>query len=61
MILPAFHVEGAFVYLRNDLQGAPLSLLDELSQLVGKGSIRTDTPKTAAPCVPGYRPWAVIS
>ena len=61
MTLPAFHVEGVFVYLRNDLQGAPLSLLGELSQLVGKGSIRTDTPKTAAPSVPGYRPWAVVT
>ena len=62
MTLPAFHVEGTFVYLRNDLQGAPLSLLGELSQLVGKhGSIRTDTPKTAAPPVPGYRPWAVVT
>ena len=62
MILPAFHVEGVFIYLRNDLQGAPLALLGELSQLVGKhGSIRTDTPKTAAPPVPGYRPWAVVT
>lgn len=61
MTLPAFHVEGAVVYLRNDLQGAPVDLLDELSQLVGKGSIRTDADKTAAPPVPGYRPWAVIS
>ena len=62
MTLPAFHVEGALVYLRNDLDGAPLSLLGELSQLVGKhGSIRTDTPKTAAPWVPGYRPWAVVT
>ena len=60
MTLPAFHVEGAVVYLRNDLRGAPLSLLGELSQLVGKGSIRTDADKTSAPCVPGYRPWAVI-
>ena len=62
MILPAFHVEAGFVYLRNDLQGAPLDQLDELSQFVGKhGSIRTDTPKTAAPPVPGYRPWAVVT
>ena len=60
MTLPAFHAEGVFVYLRDDLDGAPLALLGELSQLVGKhGSIRTDTPKTAAPPVPGYRPWAV--
>ena len=41
MILPAFHVEAGFVYLRNDLQGAPLDRLGELSQLIGKGSIRT--------------------
>ena len=62
MTLPAFHVEGVFVYLRNDLQGAPLDRLGELSQLVGKhGSIRTDTPKSAAPPVPGYRPWAVVT
>ena len=62
MTLPAFHVEGTFVYLRDNLQGAPLSLLGELSQLVGKhGSIRTDAPKTAAPPVPGYRPWAVVT
>ena len=62
MTPPAFHDEGAIVYLRNDLQGAPLDQLGELSQLVGKhGSIRTDTPKTSAPCVPGYRPWAVIT
>ena len=61
MTLPAFHVESAVVYLRNDLQGAPLSLLGELSQLIGKGSIRTDADKTSAPPVPGYRPWAVIS
>ncbi len=62
MTLPAFHVEAGFVYLRNDLQGAPLSLLGELSQLVGKhGSIRTDTPKTGAPPMPGYRPWAVVT
>jgi hypothetical protein len=61
MTLPAFHVEGAFVYLRNDLDGAPLSLLGELSRLVGKGSIRTDTVKTGAPPVPGYRPWAVVT
>jgi hypothetical protein len=60
--LPAFRLEGAIVYLRNDLQGAPLSLLDEISQLIGKhGSIRTDTPKTSAPCVPGYRPWAEVA
>ncbi len=61
MTLPAFHIEGAFIYLRNDLQGAPLALLGELSQLVGEGSIVTDTPKTVAPCVPGYRPWAVVT
>ncbi len=61
MTLPAFHVEGVFIYLRNDLDGAPLSLLGDLSQLVGEASIRTDTPKTAAPPVPGYRPWAVIT
>ena len=61
MTLPAFHIEGAIVYLRDDLDGAPLDLLGELSQLVGKGSIRTDTPKTAAPPVPGYRPWAVVT
>ena len=61
MTLPAFHVEGTFVYLRDDLDGAPLALLGELSQLVGKGSIRTDLPKTAAPPVPGYRPWAVVT
>ena len=61
MTLPAVHVEAGFVYLRDDLQGAPLSLLGELSQLVGKGSIRTDIPKTAAPPVPGYRPWAVVT
>ena len=61
MTLPAFHVEGVFVYLRNDLDGAPLSLLGEMSQLVGEASIRTDTPKTAAPPVPGYRPWAVVT
>ena len=61
MTLPAFHVESAVVYLRNDLDGAPLDRLGELSQLVGKyGSIRTDLPKTAAPCVPGYRPWATV-
>lgn len=61
MTLPAFHVEPPFVYLRNDLDGAPLSKLGELAQLIGKGSIRTDLPKTAAPCVPGYRPWAVVT
>ena len=61
MTLPAFHFESPFVYLRNDLGGAPLSLLGELSQLVGKGSIRTDAPKTDAPPVPGYRPWAVVT
>ena len=61
MTLPAFHVEGTFIYLRNDLDGAPLDRLGELSQLVGNGSIRTDTPKTAAPPVPGYRPWAVVT
>ena len=62
MTLPAFHVEAAFVYLRNDLNGAPLDQLGELSQLVGKhGSIRTDTPKTAAPPVLGYRPWATVT
>ena len=62
MTLPAFHVEAGFVYLRDDLQGAPLALLGELSQLVGKhGSIRTDSAKTAAPPVPGYRPWAVVT
>lgn len=61
MTLPAFHVEDTIVYLRNDLQGAPLSLLGELSQLVGKGAIRTDTAKTGAPPVPGYRPWAVVT
>ena len=61
MTLPAFHIEGAFIYLRNDLQGAPLSLLGELSQLVGEASIRTDAPKTDAPPVPGYRPWAVVT
>ena len=61
MILPAFHVEAGFVYLRNDLDGAPLSLLGELSQLVGKDSIRTDLPKAGAPSVPGYRPWAVVT
>ena len=60
MTLPAFHVEGAVVYLRNDLQGAPLSLLGELGQLIGKGSIRTDADKTSAPPVPGYRPWATV-
>ena len=60
MTLPAFHVARGFVYLRDDLQGAPLALLGELSQLIGKGSIRTDTPKTAAPPVPGYRPWATV-
>ena len=61
MTLPAFHVEGAVVYLRNDLQGAPVDLLGELSRLTGKGSIRTDADKTAAPPVPGYRPWAVVT
>ena len=62
MTLPAFHVEGAVVYLRDDLRGAPLDRLDELTQITGKhGSIRTDTPKTAAPPVPGYRPWAVVT
>ena len=61
MTLPAFHVEGTFIYLRNDLDGAPLDRLGELSQLVGNGSIRTDTPKTGAPPVPGYRPWAVVT
>ena len=62
MTLPAFHVEGAVVYLRNDLTGAPLDRLGELSQLIGEGSsIRTDADKTSAPPVPGYRPWAVIS
>ena len=61
MTIPAFHVEAGVVYLRNDLRGAPLALLGELSQLIGTGSIRTDAAKTAAPCVPGYRPWAVIS
>ena len=62
MTLPAFHIEGAVVYLRNDLEGAPVDLLGELSQLTGKhGSIRTDADKTSAPPVPGYRPWAVIS
>ena len=61
MTLPAFHVESAVVYLRNDLDGAPLDRLGELSQLIGKGSIRTDADKSSAPCVPGYRPWAVIS
>lgn len=62
MTLPAFHVESAVVYLRNDLDGAPLDRLGELSQLIGEGSsIRTDAAKTAAPPVPGYRPWAVIS
>ena len=61
MTLPAFHVEGAVVYLRNDLEGAPVDRLNELSQFVGKGSIRTDADKTSAPPVPGYRPWAVIS
>ena len=61
MILPAFRVEAGFVYLRNDLEGAPLDRLGELSQLTGKGSIRTDADKTSAPPVPGYRPWAVIS
>ena len=61
MILPAFRVEAGFVYLRDDLQGAPLSLLGELDQLTGKhGAIRTDLPKTPAPCVPGYRPWATV-
>ena len=62
MTLPAFHVESAVVYLRNDLEGAPLDRLGELSQLVGKyGSIRTDADKTSAPCVPGYRPWAAVT
>lgn len=61
MTLPVFHVEGSVVYLRNDLRGVPLDRLGELSQLIGEGSIRTDADKTAAPCVPGYRPWAVIS
>lgn len=60
MILPAFRVEAGFVYLRDDLQGAPLSLLGELGQLIGKGSIRTDADKTSAPPVPGYRPWATV-
>ena len=61
MTLPAFRVEAGFVYLRDDLQGAPLSLLGELDQLTGKhGAIRTDLPKTPAPCVPGYRPWATV-
>ena len=60
MTLPAFHVEAGLVYLRNDLQGAPLSKLGELSRLVGEGSIRTDADKRGAPCVPGYRPWATI-
>ena len=60
MILPAFRVEAGFVYLRNDLQGAPLDRLGELSQLIGKGSIRTDADKSSAPCVPGYRPWATV-
>ena len=62
MTLPAFCLEGAIVYLRDDLQGAPLDRLDELSQLVGKyASIRTDAPKTPAPPVPGYRPWATVT
>ena len=61
MTLPAFHVEDTIVYLRDDLQGAPLSLLGDLSQLVGEASIRTDAPKTDAPPVPGYRPWAVVT
>ena len=61
MTLPALHIEGAFIYLRDDLQGAPLSLLGELSQLVGEASIRTDAPKTDAPPVPGYRPWATVT
>ena len=61
MTLPAFHVEGVFVYLRNDLDGAPLSLLGEMSQLIGKyGSIRTNAPKTALPVL-GYRPWATVT
>ena len=61
MTLPAFHVEGVFVYLRNDLDGAPLDRLGELSRLTGKhGAIRTDGDKTAAPPVPGYRPWATV-
>ena len=62
MTLPAFHLEGTIVYLRNDLDGAPLDRLDELSQLIGKhGAVRTDAAKTAAPPVPGYRPWAVVT
>ena len=61
MTLPAFHVEGAVVYLRDDLRGAPLAQLGELSQLIGKhGSICTGAPKTAPP-VPGYRPWAMVT
>jgi len=59
--LPAFHVDGAIVYLRDDLQGAPLDQLGELSQLIGKyGSIRTNAPKTALPVL-GYRPWATVT
>ena len=61
MILPAFHVEAGFVYLRNDLEGAPVDLLGELSQLIGEASIRMDADKTSAPCVPGYRPWAAVT
>ena len=62
MTLPAFHLEGVIVYLRDDLQGAPLALLGELSQLIGKhGSIRTDAAKTTVSPVPGYRPWAVVT
>lgn len=61
MTLPAFHVEGAVVYLRNDLPGAPLCRLDELSQLIGEGCLRRDLPLRDAPCVPGYRPWATVT
>ena len=36
MTLPAFHIEGAFIYLRNDLQGAPLAfrrVMDEMAAI----------------------------
>lgn len=61
MTLPSFHVEAGFVYLRNDLPGAPCDRLAELSQLIGEGCLRRDLPRRAAPCVPGYRPWATIA
>ena len=59
--LPSLIVEGDFIYLRDDLRGAPVFDLGTITKGMKGRYLRPGADMSHAPAVPGYRPFLALS